>query len=203
MGVVGYHPAALPKNRGRHPIIWALVLGLKETVSTFFFMDKGADSGDILNQQPITIDVEDDATTLYEKIEQTAVKQIIVIFKQLTEKTYTRIPQKHAESNSWRKRGILDGQIDWRMSAENIHNLVRGLSPPYAGAHFLVDKQTYKVWKSKIITNQDIKNIEPGKVIAVSNGTAIIKCGENAIELLKTEPQLKLSIGEKLSEVLG
>ena len=35
-GVLGYHPAELPFNRGRHPLIWALVLGLKKTGSTFF-----------------------------------------------------------------------------------------------------------------------------------------------------------------------
>ena len=35
-GVVGYHPAMLPKNRGRHPLIWALALGIKTTGSTFF-----------------------------------------------------------------------------------------------------------------------------------------------------------------------
>ena len=35
-GVIGYHPAKLPQNRGRHPIIWALVLGLESTGSTFF-----------------------------------------------------------------------------------------------------------------------------------------------------------------------
>ena len=50
LGVIGFHPAALPANRGRHPIIWALVLGLQETASTFFFMDEGADSGDIISQ---------------------------------------------------------------------------------------------------------------------------------------------------------
>ena len=38
LGVVGFHPAALPANRGRHPITWALVLGLDKTASTFFFM---------------------------------------------------------------------------------------------------------------------------------------------------------------------
>ena len=37
LGVIGYHPAKLPENRGRHPLIWALCLGLKETASTFFF----------------------------------------------------------------------------------------------------------------------------------------------------------------------
>ena len=34
-GVVGFHPAELPNNRGRHPIVWALFLGLKKTASTF------------------------------------------------------------------------------------------------------------------------------------------------------------------------
>ena len=37
MGVIGYHPTPLPRNRGRHPIVWSLALGLEETASTFFF----------------------------------------------------------------------------------------------------------------------------------------------------------------------
>ena len=51
MGILGYHPSLLPFNRGRHPIIWALALGLKETGSTFFFMDENADTGDIVSQK--------------------------------------------------------------------------------------------------------------------------------------------------------
>ena len=42
-GVIGFHPAKLPSNRGRHPIIWALALGLEETASTFFKMEEGAE----------------------------------------------------------------------------------------------------------------------------------------------------------------
>ena len=33
IGTLGFHPALLPKNKGRHPIIWSLVLGLKKTAS--------------------------------------------------------------------------------------------------------------------------------------------------------------------------
>ena len=36
MGVVGFHPALLPNNRGRHPLIWAKVLGLEKSGNTFF-----------------------------------------------------------------------------------------------------------------------------------------------------------------------
>src|SRR3990167_4253141 len=45
LGVIGFHPALLPMNRGRHPIIWALALGLTQTGSTFFVMDERADAG--------------------------------------------------------------------------------------------------------------------------------------------------------------
>ena len=38
-GMLGFHPAELPNNRGRHPLIWALVLGLDKTASTFFQLD--------------------------------------------------------------------------------------------------------------------------------------------------------------------
>jgi methionyl-tRNA formyltransferase len=36
MGIVGFHPAYLPQNRGRHPLIWALVLGLKKVLQLSF-----------------------------------------------------------------------------------------------------------------------------------------------------------------------
>ena len=68
LGVLGYHPAALPANRGRHPLIWALILGLNETASTFFFIDDGADSGDIVSQYPIKRSEDDNAGTLYNRI---------------------------------------------------------------------------------------------------------------------------------------
>ena len=68
IGTIGYHPARLPANRGRHPLIWTLFLGLCETASTFFFMDEGPDSGDILSQKQIRIDDNDDAASLYDKV---------------------------------------------------------------------------------------------------------------------------------------
>lgn len=74
--IVGYHPASLPNNRGRHPVIWALALGLKQSASTFFLMDEGADSGAILSQVPFEISFEDNAQSLCTKIESIAQKQI-------------------------------------------------------------------------------------------------------------------------------
>lgn len=97
MGIVGYHPAALPANRGRHPLIWALVLGLTETASTFFFMDEGADSGDILDQRSVPIKSTDDARSLYESIMQVSRSQIREFFAAFNEQSIRAAPPRSFE----------------------------------------------------------------------------------------------------------
>ncbi len=197
MGVVGFHPAALPANRGRHPLIWALVLGLKETASTFFFMDEMADHGDILSQRKIKIDDRDDAATLYEKMTLCALDQIQAFVPQLTSGSFPRIKQDEICTNSWRKRGKADGQIDWRMSARSIHNLVRGLAKPYVGAHFLYQGREVKIWRTELILDVP-GNIEPGKILANTDKRPIVKCGEQGVQLLETEPAFNPTLGEYL-----
>lgn len=196
LGIVGFHPAALPANRGRHPIIWALVLGLKKTASTFFFMSASADSGDILSQQEIVITEEDDARTLYNKVIQTALAQMTGFLPKLATRSFQRNKQNDQFANVWRKRCYLDGQIDWRMSAQSIYNLVRGLAKPYIGAHFLVDGKEIKVWKAAIIMGSPM-NAESGKVLQAS-GKFIVKCGVDAIALLDTDPALNVDLGDYL-----
>lgn len=190
LGVVGFHPAALPANRGRHPLIWALVLGLDQTASTFFFMNEGADDGDILSQQKILIDDADDAQTLYNKVTQVALKQIDTFVPLMASGTFQRQKQDHTLANTWRKRGRADGQIDWRMSARSIHNLVRGLTKPYVGAHFIVDDREIKVWKTEVILDTS-SNIEPGKILEWTSSGPIVKCGDDAIRLIHTEPEFE------------
>jgi len=183
LGVVGYHPALLPNNRGRHPVIWALALGLNETGSTFFFMDEGADTGDIIHQVPVEIREDDTALELYYRIMQKALLQIEEWIPQLQKNTHNRIPQDKLAGNSWRKRGRLDGQIDWRMSSESIYNLVRALSKPYPGAHFLVNNQEYKVRECRIVDDKNI-NFEPGKVLKNELVQFWIKTGNGAVVLV-------------------
>ena len=197
LGIVGFHPAMLPANRGRHPIIWALVLGLKKTGSTFFFMNASADSGDILSQKEIAISEEDDARSLYDKVVQTALAQIAGFLPQLATRSFQKSKQNEQFANIWRKRRYLDGQIDWRMSAQSIHNLVRGLAKPYIGAHFWVDGREVKVWKSAIVVDTP-NNLEPGKVLLNANGKLVVKCGVDAIALIDADPELNIAFGAYL-----
>lgn len=184
IGVVGFHPTNLPYNRGRHPIIWALVLGLERSATSFFFMEEGADDGDILSQKLFPIAYEDDASTVYSKIEANALSQIEYFLPKLQSGNYTRIKQDLTPGNLWRKRGIQDGRIDFRMTSNAIYNLVRALTQPYVGAHVNYDGKEIKIWKvveEKFTAN----NLEPGKVLEIKQGEILVKTYDGAVRLLK------------------
>lgn len=197
IGVIGFHPSALPANRGRHPIIWALVLGLKETASTFFFMDGAADTGDILSQVKLDIYDTDDASSLYDRISTVALNQIEKFVPLLETGKYEKVPQDNDFANTWRKRTFSDGCIDWRMSAQCIHNLVRGLATPYAGASFIYKDESIKVWKTSVDMTLP-KNFEPGRVIHKDNVGVVVKTGDGAIRLLDCSPRVHLLVGDYL-----
>jgi methionyl-tRNA formyltransferase len=181
MGVVGFHPSLLPYNKGRHPLIWAKVLGLKKSGTSFFFMDEGADTGDILDQKEFDIFFEDDATSLYNKMISNAIHQVECFLPKLQQNRYPRIKQTGL-GNTWRKRDANDGLIDFRMNSETICNLIRGLTKPYVGAHCIHKGEEIKVWKADLAVTEQI-NSEPGKVLDIINSNITVKTSNGAIVL--------------------
>lgn len=197
LGVIGYHPTLLPANRGRHPIIWALALGLERTGSTFFRMDEGADSGDILAQEEVAITRTDDAHDLYGRLMTVACRQIMELTTELAEGRALVRPQDDARANVWRKRGPADGLVDWRMPAEGIYNLIRALSRPYVGAHCLWREREVKLWRAQP-GPQAPNNIEPGKVLEVEGSRILVKCGVGSLYLAEHEFDILPKMGEYL-----
>jgi methionyl-tRNA formyltransferase len=195
--VIGYHPTALPHNRGRHPLIWALALGLTETGSTFFLMDEGADSGPILSQRRLPIAPEDDAGSLYARMIATALAQLEELVPALVDGTARPVPQDHSQANVWRKRGREDGRIDWRMDAAAIRNLVRALTKPYVGAHCATSGKAVPVWKAEIGPPAPA-NLEPGRVIEVRGRDILVKCYAGSVRLTEHEFDPLPALGSSL-----
>ena len=182
-GMVGFHPAELPMNRGRHPLIWALALGLTETASTFFFMTNEPDAGPIVSQVKLPINQEDDAGSLYSRVTETALEQISEFTRELSEGTLVAIPQDSRRANCWRKRTAVDGRIDWRMSGHSIRNLVRALALPYPGATFLRDGVEVVV-RRVALAGAAPENLEPGKVLSTEGSTFTVRVGDGALRIV-------------------
>ncbi len=193
---IGYHPSDLPNNRGRHPIIWTLALGLKKSYSCFFTMTKHADAGYILDKKVVSINQNDNAGNLYKKLNNVASIQIINLMKKIKLNKFHNLNKNKyviTKGNFWRKRNFKDGIIDWRMNAINILNLIKSLAHPYPGAQMIYKNKSVRVLNAKIVKNNDL-NLEPGKVLKVKrNGEFLIKTGKDSILIKKTKPKIKIN----------
>lgn len=191
LGAVEYHPTLLPKNRGRHPIIWTIALGLKETGSTFFKLMETPDAGDILSQRKLQLNEFETANSLYEKLITTGKEQIVELTNQLISGSVLPISQKESEATYWRKRGKKDGLIDWRMSSEVILNLVNALTKPYTGAHFEYEGKEIKVWIAEVIEVSNIKHLIPGQVVDVKDNFFVVKTSDKLLKMIDFEGDFK------------
>lgn len=199
IGCIGSHPAMLPQNRGRHPIIWAIANGLTKSGITLFWLDEGVDSGDIWAQEEFEIGVEDDALSIYKKVERLTVKLLEENVPDLEKGYVKRIKQDNSRVNVWRKRTYKDGEIDWRMSSKRIFDLVRALTKPYVGAHCIYTGKEVKIWKSRIINGtENMVNLEPGKIVSVNGSHVRVKTGDGVIEITQHDFNPLPATGEYL-----
>ncbi len=191
LGTIGYHPAPLPRSRGRHPIIWTLVLGLSSTASTFFMIDEGVDTGAIVSQVDVTVEEDDCSTTLYNRLIHTAQMQLRSFAPALATNTLQTVPQDEQLASHWRGRTEADGRIDWRMSASTIYNLVRALRTPYPGATAQIGSEIVRIdFVVPILESEypmDIRRMEYGRVVDIGRDCTVdIRCGDGVIRIVQS-----------------
>lgn len=187
-GVIGVHPALLPANRGRHPLIWAVQLGLKRTGLTFFWMDRSADGGDIVAQVEILLSAHETAASLYARIKECASKLIPQLLQQLASGSASRIPQDGTKASRWRRRSKDDGRVDFRMSGTAIDRLVRALGPPYPGAHVALPGRDVKIWRVTVApVSEAYENAEFGRVLRVDGRKVLVRADDAIVTLVDHE----------------
>ena len=154
-GVVGFHPAPLPKYRGRATNVWQQLLGVKESAVSVFFIDDGIDSGDILAQEPYYIGENDYCQDVLDKIDEAAIIAMRKVLIGLRDNTLVPVKQNDEEATYTLKRSPEDGLIDWNQSIRDIHLLIRAISRPYPGAFSMYDgKSKIVIYKAEVLDNK-------------------------------------------------
>lgn len=134
LGAIGYHPAPLPRFRGRAVIPWTILCGEKETGSTVFWLDEGTDSGPILAQMLFPVAPDETARSLYDKHTRALCELMPQAVRAVAEGASVARVQDHARASWCARRTPDDGLIDWREPAERVLTLIRAVGDPYPGA---------------------------------------------------------------------
>ena len=165
MGTINVHGSLLPQYRGAAPINWAIINGEKETGVTTFKLKHEIDTGDILLQERIPIEENETAGELHDKMKVIGAQLLVKTVEGIANGTLKETPQSsivnrqssiddpliitpHSPLKHAPKIFTETCKINWNKPVDEVHNLIRGLSP-YPGAFTFLNDKMLKIYKSE------------------------------------------------------
>jgi len=184
-GFVNLHFSLLPRWRGAAPVQHALRAGDQVTGVTTFVIDEGMDTGPILRQVEVTVDPDEDAGALLDRL---AVLGSPVLRDSLRDLVAGVEPNPQRESGVTMAPKIHpdDLVIDWSQAGSAVVDLIRSASP-HPGAFTTDGGQRLKVYAASA-TDRDG---DPGRVVDVTKQGPVVACGHGAVLLTSLQPSGK------------
>jgi len=160
MGSVNLHGSLLPQYRGAAPINWAVINGEKETGVTTFRLQHEIDTGNILLQESFPVGENETAGDVHDRMKDIGARILVATVKGLAEGTLNERQQWAGKTDNPAVTGPAESlkhapkifsdtcKIDFTKTADEVHNLVRGLSP-FPGAFTTLNDKTLKIFKTE------------------------------------------------------
>ena len=183
-GCINVHASLLPRYRGAAPMQWCVINGEEKTGVTTMFMDAGLDTGDMLLKAEFPIGEDTTLEEVHDGLMGMGAKVLMDTLEQLSDGTLTRTPQP-SESNYAPMLTKTTGQIDWSKTAQEVHNLVRGLNS-WPGAYTSLDGAKYKIWRTR---RTGEKTTAPAGCIVKADKKAglFVAAGDEVLEVLELQ----------------
>lgn len=212
-GCVNVHGSLLPKYRGAAPIQWAVLNGDHTTGITTMFMDAGMDTGDMILRVETPIDYEETTGQLWARMAKLGANLLIETMNRISSVTDNKFIENVSQLKSEigaRKQGddytmapMLSKDmalIDWSKSANEIHNLVRGLDP-IMGAYTYINGKKLKIWKTYTRITSEKYAMTPGEILDITPDGILVQTGEKTILIqeVQAENSKRMSVRDYLN----
>jgi methionyl-tRNA formyltransferase len=186
LGNINLHASLLPKYRGAAPIQWAIAMGETVTGVSTMRIDAGLDTGDILLQREVAIAPQDTAETLAPRLAGLGAELMGETLRGLEAGDIQPRPQDHSRATLAPILKREDGLIDFRRTAADIVNRLRGFQP-WPGAY-----TSFRGRQLQVLAARPAQaSLYPGE-IKVEGDRLLAGCGQNtALELLEVQPEGK------------
>jgi len=194
------HPSLLPKYRGGNPIQRQLMSGEKITGVTVIYMNKKMDAGDICVQKSVDVGPNETYGTLEKRLSVIGARALLEAMYLVYSGSAKRLAQD--ESKVTYAPHLKPGEelINWCLSATDIHNLVRALSPA-PGAVTRYGDERIKVWETRLIESGDDstsrQTLQPGTILGIEKDMIRVQCGKGVIGICEVQPAGKRRMSAK------
>ena len=183
LGWINLHFSLLPRWRGAAPVQRAIMAGDDVTGATVFQLVPELDAGGMYGRMTVPIGANQTAGTLLESLSSSGAELLVQVVDAIADGT-VRAEQQEGEVTLAPKLSLADGALDWTMPAENVYNVVRGVTPE-PGAFTTVDGARLKVLEAAIA--RELPRLAPGE-LALSGRAVLVGTATDPIELLTVHP---------------
>lgn len=190
LGTFNLHGSLLPQYRGAAPINWAIINGEKETGVTTFFLTHEIDTGKIILQKKIKIGEQDNAGKVHDELMYLGAELVketvdLILVDKVDTVSQEQLVANESELRAAPKIFKETCRIDWSKPTNEIHNLIRGMSPyPTAWAELDVptkEPQMVKIYASEIVTENNL--LSAGSIKTDGKTYLYIACADGYISV--------------------
>jgi len=199
-GTLNVHPSLLPRYRGPAPLNWALINGDKETGVSIIRISEKVDAGGVVKQIKVPLDPNETVAELAERLAPIGGKMVLESLEGLQQGTLSPIEQDEELVTKAPKLRKEDGHLDWTLSARQLHNRIRGVTPWPGAFTSLPDGKTLKLFNTRW---EEVESIcKPGEIIGLQEKSEVlnIACGEGTliVDEVQLEGKKRMSVSDFL-----
>ena len=187
-GCLNLHSSLLPKYRGAAPIQYALINGDKVTGMTLMEMVKAMDAGRMYAKEEVVIDEEDNCTSLFNKMGEAATRLVLKSIPLYIDGKLKGEEQDDSLVSFCPTIKPEEEKLDLSNDVNRINGWIKALSD-HPGAYFLLDGKKLKVFKAKVLNNEE--TAEVGTIIQADKRGLVVQLKGGQLSLLELQKEGK------------
>ena len=182
-GCLNIHASLLPRWRGAAPIQRALLAGDAETGVCIMQMDKGLDTGAVLQEARTPVAMDDTAQTLHDRLAPLGAKALLEVLAELPD--ICARPQADEGVTYAEKLSKEEARLDWSKPAEELARAVRAYNP-WPVAFTVQQGEPLRIWRAIPLAGQ--VSAAPGTVLAAGKEGVDVATGAGVLRILELQP---------------
>jgi methionyl-tRNA formyltransferase len=199
LGTINLHAGALPRYRGGSPLNWQIINGEREAGISVLRVDEGIDTGAILAEARLPIGPSETIAELHERAIKLFCKLVPDVLTDMENGAIDARQQDETKACYWHQRNEADGLIRWsEMGAQQVHDLVRGLTRPYPGAIARYRGSELRIFRAALEGIPLIRGVS-GRVVWLQGRGPFVVCNDRALLLTEYEvsagPRIQVTHG--------
>ncbi|HEY1531868.1 MAG TPA: methionyl-tRNA formyltransferase [Galbitalea sp.] len=183
LGWINLHFSLLPRWSGAAPVQRAIMAGDDLTGASVFQLVPELDAGDVFGTLTQPIGALETAGHLLTSLAESGAELLVRVVDALADGT-ARAVQQAGDVSLAPKLSLEDGRVDWTANANDVANLVRGVTPE-PGAFTTIDEGRLKVLDAAIA--RDAPPLPPG-ALNLDGRRLLIGTASDPIELVRVQP---------------